>query len=340
MTLILVIAETIGHIGELYPEKYAIGMKIGYYIIYALDPADYLFAILYINCWLDESKAKCQKEVTYIYRAFMGINFVLVTVSVLFNLDWFYYFDGINYLRGPFFLVRGILILVFCVLLSVYVILNFNAIYSGYQKPILALPLIALAGGCLQVFFTEMNMTYGSIAIGILILFFYLQSKNLDIDYLTGALNRRGIDIVMENNIKTSLSTGHRFSAIMLDLDRFKEINDTYGHNEGDYALKIVSTILFKVFSNEAAIGRFGGDEFCVICSIDSQDELEDRIELIDDELDKWNYRGEKPYKLEVSMGSMIYNPAESMSVKQFQIAIDELMYIQKRKHHLADNRR
>jgi hypothetical protein len=56
--------------------------------------------------------------------------------------------------------------------------------------------------------------------------------------------------------------------------------------------------------------------------------------------MELWNYKSEKPYKLEISMGSMIYNPVNSMSVKQFQIAIDELMYIQKRQHHLADNRR
>lgn len=340
MTFILVAAETVGHIGELYPENYSIGMKIGYYIIYALDPADYLFTILYINCWLDETKAKFQKEVTLVYRIFMGLNFVLVTISVLFNLDWFYYFDGMNYVRGPYFLVRGAFVLLLCVLVSVYVLINYNAIYTGYVKPILAFPLIAMFGAFLQIFFTDMNMTYASITIGILIVFFYLQTKNLDIDYLTGALNRRGIDIVMENRIKNSLSTGHQFSAIMMDLDRFKEINDTYGHNEGDYALKIVSAILYKVFSDDAAIGRFGGDEFCVISNISSQDELEERIELIDDEMELWNYKSEKPYKLEISKGSMIYNPANSMSVKQFQIAIDELMYIQKRQHHLADNRR
>ena len=202
------------------------------------------------------------------------------------------------------------------------------------------MPLISLFGAILQIFFTELNMTYASIAIGLLILFFYLQTKNLDIDYLTGALNRRGIDIRMEDKIRNSLSSGHKFSAIMMDLDRFKEINDTYGHNEGDYALKIVSNILFKVFSNDAVIGRFGGDEFCIVSEINSQDELEERLEMVEDELDKWNYKNEKPYKLEISMGSMIYNPANAMTMKQFQIAIDELMYIQKRKHHLADNRR
>ncbi len=340
MTLILVLAETIGRLGELYPEQYFVAMKMGYYTIYALDPADYLFAILYINCWLDKSKVRLKGLFEVLFRAFMAINFLLVTIAVLFNLNWFYYFDGYDYVRGPFFIIRGGFILIFCVLTFVYVLVNFNAIYSGYKKPILALPLISLFGAILQIFFMDLNMTYASITIGLLILFIYLQSKNLDVDYMTGALNRRGIDILMEDKIKNSISSGRKFSAIMMDLDRFKEINDTYGHNEGDYALKIVSNILFKVFSCDSSIGRFGGDEFCVVSCIDSQDELEERLDLVEDELDKWNYKNERPYKLEISMGSMIYNPVNAMTVKQFQIAIDELMYIQKRKHHLADNRR
>ena len=302
MTLILVLAETVGHIGELRPEKFFIGMKIGYYIIYALDPADYLLAILYIDCWLDSSKAKMQKQFNILYRVFMGLNFLLVTISVLFNLDWFYFFDGYSYIRGPYFLIRGAFVLIFCLLTVVYVVLNIKAIFAGYEKPILALPLISIGGAFLQIFFTDLNMTYASITIGLLILFFYLQTKNLDVDYLTGTLNRRGIDIVMEEKIKFSISSGHKFSAIMMDLDRFKEINDNFGHNEGDYALKVLSNILFKVFSEDAAIGRFGGDEFCIVSGIDTPDELEEKLDLMEDELDKWNYKNEKPYKLEVSM--------------------------------------
>ena len=156
------------------------------------------------------------------------------------------------------------------------------------------------------------------------------------VDKLTGLYNRH----YMLEQLELSDANKNDRCVAIADIDSFKQINDTYGHNEGDYALKIVSNILFKVFSCDSSIGRFGGDEFCVVSCIDSQDELEERLDLVEDELDKWNYKNERPYKLEISMGSMIYNPVNAMTVKQFQIAIDELMYIQKRKHHLADNRR
>ena len=341
MTLILLASETIGHIGEIYPEKYLFLTRIGYYVIYALDPADYLFAILYINCWLsDTDRTKGRKYFVLSYWIFVVANLVLVTVSTLFDLKWFYYFEGTTYLRGPLFLLRAVLLMLFCLLLSVYTVIYRSSIYADYRKAIFSLPTLAAIGALLQILVPDMNMTYASIAVGLLILFFQLQSKNLDVDYLTGALNRRGLDIRLEEAIKNALTSGRTFSAIMLDLDHFKQINDTYGHIEGDFALKKVAEVLFQVFSQKAFIGRFGGDEFCILTDIQDEHALSDMVDLVEDELDKWNYKKEKPYAIEVSMGSMVYDPSARMSAKQFQMAIDELMYEKKRSHHLADNRR
>ncbi len=341
MTLILLGSETIGHIGELYPERLLWFTKIGYFIIYALDPAEYLFAILYINCWLnDTGRTKGRQQVLMAYRLFMVINASLVTISTIFGLKWFYYFEGTTYHRGPLFIFRAAFLMIFCLFVSVYTIIYRDSIFSGYRVAIFSLPTLAAVGALLQVLFPSLNMTYASIAIGLLILFFHLQSKNLDVDHLTGVLNRRGLDIRMEEAVKNAQQTGKAFSALMLDLDRFKAINDTYGHLEGDYALKTVANILLKVFSQKSAIGRFGGDEFCVIFDATSQEDLAERIDLVEDELEMWNYKKEKPFQIEISMGHLVYDVEKKLSAKDFQIEIDELMYIEKRKHHLKDNRR
>ncbi len=341
MTLILLAAENIGHIGELYPERLVWMTKIGYFLIYALDPADYLFAILYINCWLGETgRVTGRKAFLWAYRIFVILNASLVTISTVFNLKWFYYFEGNEYSRGPLFMVRAVLLMVFCLSLSVYTIVYRDSIFSGYRAAIFSLPTLAAIGALLQVVFPDFNMTYASIAVGLLILFFHLQSKNLDVDYLTGVLNRRGLDIRMEEAVRNALATGKTFSAIMLDLDKFKAINDTYGHLEGDYALKVVAQVLFRVFSQKSAIGRFGGDEFCVITDITSREELLEKIDYVEDEIEVWNYKKEKPYNIELSMGYMVYDIEKAPDAKSFQIEIDELMYMEKRKHHLKDNRR
>ena len=230
--------------------------------------------------------------------------------------------------------------MIFCLLLSVYTLIYRNSIFEEYRLAIFSLPTLAMIGALLQIVFSGMNMTYASISIGLLILFFYLQAKNLDVDYLTGALNRRGLDIRLEEAVKNANANKKPFAAIMLDLDRFKAINDKFGHLEGDHALKTVADVLFNVFSSRSYIGRFGGDEFSIVTEISDPLELEEKIEVVEDELDRINYRREKPYDLEVSMGYMIYDIDTKMSAKEFQMAIDELMYIQKREHHLADKRR
>ncbi len=341
MTLVLVLAETLGHIGEVYPEKYHYLTKIGYYLIYIFDPVDYLFFMLYINCWIRSSyKTKERKSFLWLYRIFVIMNFFAVTIDRLLDLKLFYFYDGLVYRRGPLFILRAAFLLVFCILISVYTLVCRKGIFRGYRLAIFALPTIATLGACIPIFVLNMTTTYAAISIGLLILFIYLQSKNLDVDYLTGALNRRGLDIRMEEAVKEASSSGKSFSAIMLDLDKFKLINDNFGHSEGDEALKTVADILMKVFNENSFIGRFGGDEFCVISQIRDKDVLDEKIDLVDDELDLYNYKSGKQYMIEASMGHMIYDPASGMSAKDFQMAIDELMYEQKRKHHLKDNRR
>ena len=341
MTLVLLISETVGHIGELNPDKLLFLSRIGYYIIYALDPADYLFAILYINCWMeDKSKTRERNYFVLAYKIFVIVNFTLITLDTLLNLKLFYYFEDNLYVRGPFFLIRAAFLMLFCAIMSVYTVIYRKSIFANYRSAIFTLPTLSLIGAILQIFITDLNMTYASISIGLLILFFQLQDKNLDIDYLTGCLNRRGLDIKFAEAVKTAQGGGKTFAAVMLDIDRFKSINDNYGHHEGDYAIKTVADILSGVFYKGASIGRFGGDEFCVIADISDDGVLKEKLDLVEDELEKWNYISEKPYKIEVSMGDMIYNVEKNMSAEELVMAIDEQMYIQKRKHHLEDNRR
>lgn len=97
-------------------------------------------------------------------------------------------------------------------------------------------------------------------------------------DYLTNLPNRVHLTNIIENEI----SLGSRFSLLFLDLDRFKYINDLFGHNVGDDFLIAVSKRLVSVLRSEDVIGRFGGDEFLIIIKdIDNIDDLDSYIELI-----------------------------------------------------------
>lgn len=87
-------------------------------------------------------------------------------------------------------------------------------------------------------------------------------------DQLTGLANRSLIQHEVGRAIRGAAATGHPMAVIFLDLDRFKAINDDLGHRAGDDALLQVAGRLRASVRQEDAIGRFGGDEFVVVCDL------------------------------------------------------------------------
>ncbi len=98
-------------------------------------------------------------------------------------------------------------------------------------------------------------------------------------DSLTGLLNRRYFEMAMEHRIheakvKELQPNADRFGVILLDIDYFKQFNDTYGHATGDLVLREFSRFLKHMTPVEAILCRFGGDEFAVITNGDSQEDI------------------------------------------------------------------
>lgn len=85
-------------------------------------------------------------------------------------------------------------------------------------------------------------------------------------DKLTGLFNRVKIDASIEREIARSQRFGQPFSLVMLDIDHFKSVNDTHGHQVGDQVLVAVSTIIGSNTREIDIVGRWGGEEFLVIC--------------------------------------------------------------------------
>ena len=335
-TLVLLLSESIGRIGETYPNDFLIFAQIGYFIIFLLDPVDILFAVYYMDCWMDDGNKKLRTTFRIAFEIFAVTNFVLVFLATVFKKKWFYYFEDGVYYRGEFFYPRAILLMIFICLLVVYSIAFRNNIMSEYKQAVLFLPAFAFIGSVLQVFLAELDTTYAGISLGCLILFFFYQSRDVNVDYLSGLLNRRGLDIKMQDMVKNAASTGRDFTAVMIDIDNFKEINDSLGHDEGDKAIKVVADILVDIFGENAYIGRFGGDEFCIVVEEASKYEVSKKIDILHTHVAKASRKHGWPSGVDVSCGFEEYYHASGMSAKEFQQIIDRLMYNEKQRHHAS----
>ncbi|MBQ9068207.1 MAG: GGDEF domain-containing protein, partial [Eggerthellaceae bacterium] len=122
---------------------------------------------------------------------------------------------------------------------------------------------------------------------------------------------------------------GHRFAAVMVDVDDFKRINDTLGHSVGDVALAQTARLLKSCVRTGDVVARFGGDEFFVLLDVETTEELEEVVGRMRTEEDVFN-RGDHPYLLGLSKGYDFYDPERFATIKEFEEYLDNLMYADK----------
>ena len=100
-------------------------------------------------------------------------------------------------------------------------------------------------------------------------------------DFLTGINNRGYFFKLFQNLLKTKLENDYKIFVAMLDLDKFKNINDTYGHNTGDEVLKIFTQIVIKNITSEDIFGRLGGEEFAIVIKSTKEEFVIRKLEKI-----------------------------------------------------------
>ena len=175
-----------------------------------------------------------------------------------------------------------------------------NHIYIG------VFPLIVVLGGMVQVIFLPQTPVY-CFCCTILMLILYIQSmeKQISVDPLTGLNNRGQLVRYIAQEVNNRKDKRKTF-VVMIDVNDFKVVNDTYGHAEGDRALFIIAEALKKVTkecSMPSFLGRYGGDEFVLILHPHSEMELEAVIVSVRAEITEKCQAEKTPYAITVGIG-------------------------------------
>jgi two-component system cell cycle response regulator len=161
------------------------------------------------------------------------------------------------------------------------------------------------------------------------------EMRNLSLrDHLTGLYNRRGFFALTEQRFKLARRENTRLLFIIADLDGLKTINDTYGHELGDHAIKDAADILKDTFRESDIIGRIGGDEFAIVVAENVPASAETVTARLRGKIDEFKKEHLRHYQLSISIGIAHCDPASSCSIDEMLANADELMYQQKKANY------
>jgi diguanylate cyclase (GGDEF)-like protein/PAS domain S-box-containing protein len=151
-------------------------------------------------------------------------------------------------------------------------------------------------------------------------------------DILTGALNRRAGLVILEKQIQLCKRNKWDLTICYIDVDGLKDVNDTYGHQEGDDYILFVTNVLKEIIRESDGLCRLGGDEFLLMlpeCDVPKADMVLKRIVK---SLDEHNARNSKPYKISFSYGLVKYDFDEQPKIGRLIAKADMEMYKHKNK--------
>ena len=237
--------------------------------------------------------------------------------------EWIFYIDAANnFVRGEWFRVYVLIysIGIFVMYREVY---RCSWIYQNRNGWMLFMSILSLTIGVGEnEFGGECHTTFLAVSIAATMFYVYFMDIGIQTDPMTKLLNRRCYDSHLK---KIDCPT----AVVMFDVDKFKYINDTYGHEKGDIVLQHVAICLRRTFGRLGYLYRLGGDEFCLILRKGYLDKVD--FGLLRRALDRHleMYRRHEPLMPAVSMGHAIYDGG--LSVQNVVKQADQQMYADKK---------
>jgi len=276
----------------------------------------------YVDYKIYRSKERLKKRLFYLYASmFSGLLLIInIFEPIAFSLD-----ENNVYHRGGLLWLS----LVFVFVLVLYtVVLAFKNRKKLSDKMIVFIAIFAFIPvliSFIQLFVYGLILTWAVVALGIVFAYYLIEISGNSIDYLTGLFSRKKIEEILRGKIERE----NAFTVVMMDLDYFKNINDKYGHKTGDETLIHFANILRNVFSKENFISRLGGDEFLIVSDVTEIDAVNQfKLEIINE---MRTYKSFEIIKeLGVSIGSIVVEVENKLTVDKILDMVDKLMYIDK----------
>ena len=307
---------------------YPVINQVGNFLIFFLSPVLPSLWLVFV-CWQicrDLDKIRLLRLPLIVV---LTINGILTILSL--STGWYYSIDQANiYQRGPLFLVASSFSIILILTAFIITLVKRKQIETRFFWSLIFFAVPPFVSVFLQIAIYGTSLMLNSVVLSILVVFLNVQNQSMHTDYLTGVNNRMKLEAYLEQKIRTS-STSRSFSAILLDLDNFKAVNDSFGHDVGDDVLETAARLLKTCIRADDFIARYGGDEFFLILNGSDRHGLYLTVLRIRQCLEQFNASRDLPYEIVFSMGYDVYDPNSGMSASDFEKHIDQRMYENKR---------
>lgn len=296
------------------------------------------FVLGSLSCllWAMLCSAHNRRRQNKLHIYILGIPFVFMIASLLvnYNTGWIFSITESNiYIKGPWYAIASLYTYPYMIYSIVRTVKNKRTLSKNEYYPYILAPVLPAVAGAVQYAFNiEIIVVWPIAAITLLILQLYSLDEEMSLDHMTGLYNRKSLDDYVEDIIqmcRASLNSKNKkkFAALMFDIDNFKAINDTYGHVEGDNAIKAAANILNNSVRKGDFVSRYGGDEFLIILNQCTANTPRRVITRVEENTHNYNEEHSMPYTLKFSVGFQVFSDVMGMSSKDIFSSIDELMY-------------
>lgn len=298
----------------------------------------YLGGLIIAFVWVYLISIRLQVKLRNIHNKILHTIFmvmVLVLIANLFVPILFYVDENNVYSRLAGYWVYNVCYFAF--MLDGLVLYLRQRYMSGGLKffPVWAFIFPAAFGMSAQAMFYGISTATPFTTVSVVCVIICLQNEFMLRDKLTGLYNRFYLDDV-ENKLKKFHNLN--YSAIMLDVNGFKKINDEFGHNVGDKALIEVASILTDAVGRVGEVIRYAGDEFIIIINRQNENEVEKAVARINDFIDKFNNEGNRLYKFSVAIGYCKLD-LKNDTMDGCMDKMDKLMYVNKQEYYRSHTR-
>ena len=302
-------------------------------IYYIFDVLAAFFWFMYAEYSI-EGAVKNKKILYYIALSPVIINTLLCIITYSTGL-YFYIDDAGKYVRGPLFFVNTAICYLYVIFASIHALIkSFKTqvffkkaeyrILSGY----IVFPIVL---AFIQIIYPDIPTVCLGMAIPIMYVHIKMQDLQISTDYLTNMNNRNQLIRYLTTKIKNGTQNLYVF---MMDVDKFKHINDTYGHTEGDKALVSISEKLKEVARQYGGIiARYGGDEFTFATELMDESYVNEIKALITSKMEEASLN--HTFKIGLSVGYAKYE--KGMKLLELIAAADKVLYEEKRAKKAKD---